>query len=79
MIIDFHTHIFPDKIAKKTIDFLAAKGNVTPYSDGSVNGLLTIPIFTNGLRPVKRSRNANVCSLLEKSQAIITSLISISI
>ncbi len=40
MIIDFHTHIFPDKIARKTIDFLAQKGNVTPYSDGSVQGLL---------------------------------------
>lgn len=62
MIIDFHTHIFPDKIAKKTIDFLAAKGNVTPYSDGSVNGLLSemekgnadlaiaLPVLTNPLQ-----------------------------
>ena len=62
MIIDFHTHIFPDKIAKKTIDFLAAKGNVTPYSDGSVNGLLNemeqgsadlaiaLPVLTNPLQ-----------------------------
>ena len=41
MIIDFHTHIFPDKIAKKTIDYLAAKSNNPPFSDGSVDGLLS--------------------------------------
>ena len=41
MIIDFHTHIFPDKIAKKTIDYLSVKGGIPPYSDGSVQGLLS--------------------------------------
>ena len=40
MIIDFHTHTFPDKIAKKTIDYLSAKGNIPPFSDGSVAGLV---------------------------------------
>ena len=40
MIIDFHTHIFPDKIAKKTIDLLAEKGGVPPFSDGTVDQLL---------------------------------------
>ena len=39
MVIDFHTHVFPDKIAKKTIDFLAEKGGNTPNSDGTVLGL----------------------------------------
>ena len=38
-IIDFHTHIFPDKIAAKTIDFLSEKGNIPPYSDGTETGL----------------------------------------
>lgn len=41
MIIDFHTHIFPDKIAEKTINILATKSNINPYMDGTVNGLLT--------------------------------------
>ena len=40
MVIDFHTHVFPDKIAQKTIDYLAAKGNIPPFSDGSAAGLL---------------------------------------
>lgn len=60
MIIDFHTHIFPDKIAKKTIEYLASKGDdMIPFSDGSVAGLLsemeeggvdlavTLPVMTN--------------------------------
>ncbi len=39
MVVDFHTHVFPDKIAKKTIDYLAEKGGNTPFSDGTVSGL----------------------------------------
>ncbi len=39
MVIDFHTHVFPDKIAKKTIDFLAEKSGNAPFSDGTVSGL----------------------------------------
>ena len=39
MIIDFHTHIFPDKIAEKTIALLAEKGNIRPYGDGRADTL----------------------------------------
>lgn len=39
MIIDFHTHTFPDKIAAKTIDYLAKKGNVKPYREGTLLSL----------------------------------------
>lgn len=40
MVIDFHTHIFPDKIATKTIEFLSGKGGIPPYSNGMVSGLI---------------------------------------
>ena len=40
MIIDFHTHVFPEKIAQKTIDFLAEKAHGTPSTDGTVSGLI---------------------------------------
>ena len=40
MIIDFHSHVFPDKIAKSTIDTLAKNSNGTPYTDGTVLGLI---------------------------------------
>ncbi len=39
MIIDFHTHMFPDKIAKGTIDFLAGVCKMKPYTDGTYEGL----------------------------------------
>lgn len=40
MIIDFHTHIFPDKIAAKSIEALSKVSGVTAATDGTLNGLL---------------------------------------
>ncbi len=40
MIVDFHTHIFPDKIANSTISALSQKGGTPAYSDGTMNGLI---------------------------------------
>lgn len=39
MIIDFHTHVFPDKIAEKTIPYLMEKGVIDSYGDGTLNNL----------------------------------------
>lgn len=39
MIIDFHTHIFPDNIAKKTIQLLESGSNTKAFTDGTLNGL----------------------------------------
>lgn len=39
MIIDFHTHTFPDKIAAKTIEKLSSVSNIIPFTDGTVRGL----------------------------------------
>ena len=59
MIIDFHTHVFPEKIAAKTIAYLSEKGGVPPFSDGTADGLLkrmeeagvdisvTLPVLTS--------------------------------
>jgi len=41
LIIDFHTHIFPDNIAKDAITFLSEKGQVKPHTDGTLSALLT--------------------------------------
>ena len=40
MVIDFHTHIFPDEIAAKTIARLETVGGITASTDGTLNGLL---------------------------------------
>ena len=39
-IIDIHTHMFPDKIAKGTLDFLEGVCKTVPYTDGTARGLL---------------------------------------
>lgn len=42
MIIDFHTHAFPDELAAKALAVLVANVNniLTPVSDGTVSGLI---------------------------------------
>lgn len=59
MVIDFHTHIFPDKIAARTISILEEKGGISATSDGTASGLLrkmeqagvdisvTLPVLTS--------------------------------
>ncbi|MCR5231474.1 MAG: amidohydrolase family protein [Acholeplasmatales bacterium] len=39
-VIDFHTHIFPDKIASKAIPILEANGHVKANTNGTLDGLL---------------------------------------
>lgn len=39
MVIDFHTHVFPDKIAKKTVSYLQETAQIPAYTDGTLNGL----------------------------------------
>ncbi len=38
-MIDFHTHIFPDRIAQKAVTSLAESGHVTPFLDGREDSL----------------------------------------
>lgn len=40
MIIDFHTHIFPEKIAASTVDYLAEICNTKPYTKATKESLL---------------------------------------
>ena len=40
MLIDFHTHIFPDKIAAAAVRGLSETGGIPPHSDGTRAGLL---------------------------------------
>ena len=41
MIIDFHTHTFPDSIAAKAVDSLSKKAHITAHTDGTISGLLS--------------------------------------
>lgn len=39
MVIDFHTHIFPDNIARKSMEFLEEEGNIKAATNGTLGGL----------------------------------------
>lgn len=39
-MIDFHTHAFPDDLARRAVPALAKIGNVSPHTDGTINGLV---------------------------------------
>ncbi len=39
MLIDFHTHAFPDALAPRAMEHLTDKGNMVPFTDGTVRGL----------------------------------------
>ena len=39
MIIDFHTHVFPEVIAAKTIEKLSTFANITAKTNGVLSGL----------------------------------------
>ena len=70
MIIDFHTHVFPDKIAASTLETLSGKSHTTPFTDGTLNGLLNsmksfgvdvsiiLPVATKPSQVIKINDNA---------------------
>ncbi len=39
MIVDIHTHIFPEPVAKRALDKLSAAGGTMPFTDGTSEGL----------------------------------------
>jgi predicted TIM-barrel fold metal-dependent hydrolase len=40
MYIDFHSHIFPDRLAARSISYLEQQGNVKARLDGTLSSLL---------------------------------------
>ena len=70
MIIDIHTHIFPDKIAKSTIELLSGKSHTPPFSDGTADGLamhakeagvdlsIVLPVATSAKQIAKINQSA---------------------
>ncbi len=47
MIIDFHAHVFPDKVAPHVLGDLKTKGGLATFSDGTVEGLTSYLDGTN--------------------------------
>ena len=71
MIVDFHTHTFPERIAATTLEKLQGMSHIRPFSDGTQAGLarsmkqagiavsVVLPVATNA-RQVSRVNDASV-------------------
>lgn len=67
MIVDFHTHIYPDKIAERAINNLEQLSGYSAHTDGTLDGLKA------SMRPAKISRSVNlpVATKPEQTETII--------
>lgn len=75
MIIDFHTHTFPDKIALRAVDSLKQKSHSQPFSDGT-QGALAAQLKTAGVDhavvlPV--ATNPNKCASINDASLALCS------
>lgn len=80
MLIDFHSHAFPEKIAERAIMSLAEKGNIRPYAMGRVEELVEkmdrdgvdISVILNIATKPEQETNVNnfAISLLENPRVI---------
>lgn len=62
MIIDFHTHIFPEKIAERTLGILSEASGIIPATDGTADGL------RGSMREAGVSYSVNLPALTKPSQ-----------
>ena len=83
MLIDFHTHIFPDKIAASAIQGLSERAQIPPHTDGTLQGLIdamsrdgvdlsvVLPVATNPAQVEKINRRAlEINALFDKTGVI---------
>ena len=67
MIIDFHTHAFPDAVAAKAIPSLEKVGKITAHTKGTVNSLLA----SMDLAGIDRSVICSIATRPEQFDAIL--------
>lgn len=81
MIIDSHTHIYPDKIAEKTVKRLSGSTGLNPSFNGSASGLnqlmndtgvdvsVVLPVATN---PVKVDRLNDFAASINETDSLVS-------
>ena len=84
MVIDFHTHIFPDGIAEKVMGSLECTARMKAYTDGTEKGLeksmsesgidysVLLPVATN----IKQPHKLNILAISANEKTENTGLIS---
>jgi len=68
VIIDFHTHAFPDAVAAKAIPTLEKVGNITAYTAGTVDALLE----SMDRAGIEKSVICSIATRPEQFKAILT-------
>ena len=84
MLIDFHTHTFPDKIASAAIQELSERAGIPPHTDGTVHGLrdamardgvdisVVLPVATSPAQVEKINRRALEANAISKETGLIS-------
>ena len=84
MLIDFHTHTFPDKIAPAALKELSERSGIRPHTDGTVQGLkdamkrdgvdisVVLPVATNPAQVEKINRRALETNAVSGETGIIS-------
>ena len=84
MLIDFHTHTFPDKIAAAAIKELSERAGIPARTDGTVQGLkdamardgvdisVVLPVATNAAQVEKINRRALETNAVSSETGIIS-------
>lgn len=80
MIIDFHTHCFPDKLAQRAVSQLSHTSALMPYSDGTAEGLkasmkqegVDISVVLSIATNAKQQHSVNDFAKSIQSEAIIS-------
>lgn len=84
MLIDFHTHTFPDKIAPAALKELSERSGIQPHTDGTVQGLknsmtrdgvdisVVLPVATNPAQVEKINRRALEANAVSDETGIIS-------
>ena len=84
MIVDIHTHAFPDKIAARTVDKLQAASHTHPFTDGTIGALrvsmaeagidysVVLPVATN----VHQVPHVNDSSIAMNERSMETGVLS---
>lgn len=80
MVIDFHTHAFPDKLAERAVPHLYELGGMPPKNDGKISGLIKsmnedgvdISVVLNIATKPEQETNVNnfAISLLENERIV---------
>lgn len=80
MIIDFHVHMFPDKIANSAVTTLSERAKIPAYTDGSFSDTLSkmekagvdIAVVQNIATNIKQTKNVNDFAVeINKSDKIV--------